>query len=205
MKKIAIYFLLFFSLPGLVIGKEQRIPIQWKECIDGDTAKIILKQQEVKIRFLAVDTPETKHPKKKKEFYGKEASNYTCEKMKNAKKLEIEFDENSDEEDKYHRKLVWLFVNDELFQKKLVQNGYAKVAYLYGDYKYTNILKQEEKKAQEKKLGIWSEKKDNVNDYFLIIIIFLIIIGCMVNTKFRRKTTNKIKRKLKTELKKMVR
>ena len=52
--------------------------------------------------------------------------------------------------------LGWIFVDDSLLQKELISLGYAKVAYLYGDYKYTDELKEEESIAKSKKLGIWS-------------------------------------------------
>ena len=42
--------------------------------VDGDT--IILDTGE-KVRLIGVDTPETKHPRKPVEYFGKEASSYT--------------------------------------------------------------------------------------------------------------------------------
>ena len=51
-----------------------------------------------------------------------------------------------------------MFVDDELLQEQLIQKGYAKVAYLYGDYKYTSRLQEAEKKAKAERLGIWSLK-----------------------------------------------
>ncbi|MDD3305060.1 MAG: thermonuclease family protein [Bacilli bacterium] len=43
-------------------------------------------------------------------------------------------------------------------QNKLVEKGYAKTAYLYGDYKYTSILKKTEEIAKAEQLGIWYNK-----------------------------------------------
>ena len=111
-------------------------------------------------RVLAIDTPETVHPTKGEQPFGKEASNYTCDKVKNAKKLEIEYDEGSTKTDKYNRALGWVFIDDTLLQKDLVSLGYAKVAYLYGDYKYTEDLKKEESIAKSKKLGVWSLEEE---------------------------------------------
>ena len=119
----------------------------------------MLDNKKTTVRFLAIDTPETVHPTKGEEPYGKEASNYTCDKVKNAKKLELEYDEGSTKTDKYSRALAWVFVDDNLLQKDLVSLGYAKVAYLYGDYKYTDELKEIEKTAKSKKLGVWSEEE----------------------------------------------
>ena len=126
------------------------------KCVDGDTARFNINGEVKSTRFIAIDTPESVHPKKKVEPYGKEASNYTCNKLKNAKKIVLEYDENSTKTDKYDRIIAWVFVDDELLQEDLVSKGYAKVAYLYGDYKYTTQLKEKEQIAKNKKLRIWS-------------------------------------------------
>ena len=57
------------------------------KCVDGDTAYFKNENDEIiKARFLAIDTPEYT---KEKEEYGKEASDFTCNKLKNAKKLNL--------------------------------------------------------------------------------------------------------------------
>lgn len=132
-------------------------------CVDGDTAKF-RKSDDLVInaRFLAVDTPETVHPTKGEEPYGKEASNYTCESLTNAKEIKLEYDNNSKEEDNYGRKLVWVFVDDVLLQETLVSKGYAEVAYLYDDYKYTPLLQDTQSVAKANKVGIWSNNNKTV-------------------------------------------
>ena len=124
--------------PFFVYAKEE---VTFSKCVDGDTIKVKVKNKEATVRMLAVDTPESVHPKKKVEYYGKEASDYTCNLITNAKKIELEYDSNSDKYDKYERLLAWVFVDDYLLQDKLVRNGYAEVAYLYDNYKYTDLLK----------------------------------------------------------------
>lgn len=157
MKKVVIIFLFFCVFLTNVNAK--KVAVKFEGCVDGDTIKVMLDDKKTTVRFLAIDTPETVHPTKGEEPYGKEASNYTCDKVKNAKKLELEYDEGSTKTDKYSRALAWVFVDDNLLQKDLVSLGYAKVAYLYGDYKYTDELKEIEKTAKSKKLGVWSEEE----------------------------------------------
>ena len=77
----------------------EKIDVKYSSCVDGDTAKFIINNKIEKVRFLAIDTPETKHPTKGEEPYGKEASNYTCNKLKNAKTIEIEYDETNKAEE----------------------------------------------------------------------------------------------------------
>lgn len=154
-KKIFIFLTIFFIGMNFTYAKEI---VEFSDCVDGDTIKVVLDNKKYTVRMLAVDTPESVHPTKGVEYYGKEASEYTCNKVKNAKKLEVEYDPDSDKTDKYDRLLVWVFTDGELLQKDLVANGYAKVAYLYGDYKYTSELESVQEKASAKSLGIWNEE-----------------------------------------------
>lgn len=158
MKKVVMIFLFFCLFITNVYA--ERVSVKFEACVDGDTIKVILDDKKTTVRFLAIDTPETVHPTKGEQPFGKEASNYTCDKVKNAKKLEIEYDEGSTKTDKYNRALGWVFIDDTLLQKDLVSLGYAKVAYLYGDYKYTEDLKKEENIAKSKKLGVWSLEEE---------------------------------------------
>jgi micrococcal nuclease len=140
--------------------QDDRIVVKLEDCIDGDTASFEIYNNIKTVRFLAIDTPESVHPTKGIEPYGIEASKYTCNELKSAKVIEIEFDINSESFDKYNRLLAWIFVDSKLLQSKLVSMGYAKVAYLYGDYKYTSILLDEEEVAKQKRIGIWYNNKE---------------------------------------------
>lgn len=139
----------------------EKVIVKFNEGVDGDTAKFDMNGEIIKVRFLAVDTPESVHPTKEVQAYGVEASNFTKEKLKNAKTIELEFDNNSDKTDKYGRYLAWIWVDGELLQDLLVKEGLAKVEYLYADYKYTNILEESEKIAKETKIGIWKDEASN--------------------------------------------
>ena len=228
MKKIYT-LILFFICINSISAKE--IEVKFSGCVDGDTAKFIYKEEEITARFLAIDTPETVHPTKEEEEYGKEASEYTCRKIKEANKITLEFDDDSDEKDKYGRYLVWIFVDGNLLQEKLVSKGLASVAYLYGDYKYTDKLEKSEQLAEENKLGIWNidsneqveeKKNDNtdikeskkeekntnkVNSFIekykdYIILIGALIIVYMFNLKSKKKVKTKLKNKIKKDIKK---
>lgn len=135
----------------------ETVKVKLKKCVDGDTARFMIGNEIKSTRFLAINTPEVKHGKTKAQPYGKEASDYTCKRLKNAKKIELEYDDNSSKTDKYGRVLAWVFVDGELLQNELVKNGYAEVKYLYGDYKYTDTLQESMKKVKQEKLNMWSD------------------------------------------------
>ncbi len=138
--------------------KTEKVEVKYNEGIDGDTSKFDMDGETIKVRFLAIDTPESVHPTKEVQAYGVEASRFTKEKLKNAKNIELEFDNNSDKTDKYGRYLAWIWVDGELLQDLLVKEGLAKVAYLYADYKYTSLLQESENKAKEERKGIWQDE-----------------------------------------------
>lgn len=129
--------------------------VLFSKCSDGDTASFIINGKEKKVRFLAINTPEIGD---NIEPFGKEASEYTCNKIKNAKEIYLEYDGASDKEDKYGRVLAFVYVDGKLLEKELIQNGLAKVAYIYGDYEYVDELRKEEEIAKSKRIGIWQEE-----------------------------------------------
>ena len=157
MKKVIIIFLFFilFSLNVKAINNE-RIEVKFSKCVDGDTIKLKINGEKKRVRLIAIDTPESVTPDKPVEKYGKEASELTCNLVKNAKKIEIEYDLNSDKEDKYGRVLAYVYVDNVMIQKELLSRGLAKVAYLYNDYKYTEEFKAIQEEAKSKEIGIWS-------------------------------------------------
>lgn len=175
--------------------------VSLSSCVDGDTAKLVDGTSIITVRFLAVDTPETVHPTKEVQAFGKEASSFTCNELTNAKKIEIEFDSGSDKYDKYNRYLVWLYVDNELIQSKLVSNGYARVYYIYGNYKYTDDLYKLQLIAEQKKIGIWSlsEYQSSMigtnskidNDENIISYLFVILLIILISLIKKNKTINK--------------
>lgn len=158
MKKVLIFLLLNILLINNVFASE-KIEVKYSDCVDGDTIKVIINGEKTTVRLLAVDTPETVHPTKEVESFGKEANDFTCNKIKNAKKIELEYDEASTKADKYGRHLAWVFIDDKLLQEELIKKGYAKIDYLYGDYKYTEKLQKIESDVKDEKIGVWSSEE----------------------------------------------
>lgn len=156
MKKIYILIISLFIIPLNVYAKKEEVKLS--KCIDGDTITVIINKEERKVRFLAVDAPEIDT----NEAYSNEAKKFICNILTNAKKIYLEYDKNSDKEDKYERILAWVWADDILVQKELVKKGYAKIAYLYGDYKYTSELSKFESIAKENKTNIWGDYKEEI-------------------------------------------
>jgi micrococcal nuclease len=170
------------SIPACYIKPVNEMEkVKLSKCGDGDTARFIIKNEEKKVRFLAIDTPEVD----KNDPYSREAKEYTCNKLKQATEIYLEYDSNSDKEDKYGRVLAFVHVDGVLLEKDLIEHGYAKVAYIYGDYNYVEELRKVEEVAKNNKIGIWEEvlgdKEETkvVEEDNIVLRIFHIIIGIM--------------------------
>ena len=156
MKKILMTLLVLLIGTNWVYAKEK---VEFVKCVDGDTFRVLINGEEHLVRMIAVDTPELAKNGNKAEYYAEDAKEYTCNKIMNARKLELEYDPKSDKIDKYDRVLAWVYVDGKLLQEELVKNGYAKVAYLYDDYMYTSILQEKQELASAKEIGVWNSKE----------------------------------------------
>jgi micrococcal nuclease len=124
--------------------------------IDGDTVVIDLDGKQTSVRFIGVDTPETVHPSKPVEFFGKEASNFT-KTLLTGQSVYLQYDQ--DRTDKYGRTLAYVFrAPDGLFVNlEIVKQGYGH-AYTKYPFKHMELFRQGEKHARESGKGLWGEK-----------------------------------------------
>ena len=117
--------------------------------IDGDT--IVLSNDE-KVRLIGVDAPETKHPQKPAEYFGKEATAFT-NKMVGGKVVKLKYDVQR--RDKYGRLLAYVYLVDGTFlNAEIIKQGYGHV-YTKAPFKYLEQFRQYEKEARENKRGLW--------------------------------------------------
>ena len=205
MKKIL--FCLIVILIPFNINASNKLEVKLDKCVDGDTAWVIFNNEVIKTRFLAINTPESTN---KIEEYGKEASEFTCNYLTNTSKLEIEYDNNSDKLDKYNRHLVWVFVDNELLQDLIVKNGLAEIKYIYGDYKYLDILNDSLESAKQNELNLWSNQeylfilfgyRITKEMLYTFIVVILLIITYIFSKKSQKKITNKGKNIIKKYIK----
>lgn len=162
---IAILLITIVLFPASVLAEENTREVKLSQCVDSTSARFILDEQEIKIKFIGIEADEFIKTDSNDEINGQRVDDYVCSLLTNAKSIKIEYEPNISLLDKYGRTNAWVFVDGELLETHLVSLGYAKVAYLYDDYKYNDTLLEEEKKAKEGNLGIWSksiEKQEEV-------------------------------------------
>ncbi|MBI5357221.1 thermonuclease family protein [Candidatus Collierbacteria bacterium] len=119
--------------------------------IDGDTIK--LETDEV-VRYTGIDTPETVHPSKPVQCYGKEASQKNKELVEGK---EVKLEKDISETDKYNRLLRYIWLGDTLVNEYLVREGYAHSSTYPPDVKYQDKFIEAERQAREEKKGLWGD------------------------------------------------
>lgn len=121
--------------------------------VDGDTIKVNFNGIEESLRMIGIDTPESVHPDGSKNTEaGKIASEYT-KSMIEGKEVTLEFDVQ--ERDKYGRLLAYVWLGNTMFNKTLLQEGYAQVSTYPPNIKYVNDFVALERIARENKKGLW--------------------------------------------------
>lgn len=119
--------------------------------IDGDTIEI--ETGEI-VRYIGIDTPETVHPTKTVQCFGKEASDYNKQLVYN--KMVI-LEKDVSDKDRYGRLLRYVYVGHEMINERLAKEGYARSATFPPDVKYAERFLEAQTHAQTKQLGLWSK------------------------------------------------
>ena len=120
-------------------------PFLVTKVIDGDTIEI---NTTAKIRLSGINTPETG------ECYYQEAKDFLSQLIM-AKEIYLEKDISN--KDKYGRLLRYVYINNNLVNGILVEQGYAKVYdYYQNDTSKYYQLKRIEDSAKTSQLGLWA-------------------------------------------------
>lgn len=121
-----------------------------KKVVDGDTIEL---ENGVKVRYIGVDTPESKKPNTPVQCFALEAANRNKELVEGK---EVKLVKDVSNTDKYGRLLRYVYLGDELINNTLVQEGFA-----FSRTYPPDVAKQEqfglsEVSAREGKKGLWA-------------------------------------------------
>ena len=130
--------------------------------VDGDTVRVRIQtppaglNEKETIRMLGVDTPETVHPSRPVEYFGKEASEFTRRALL-GKQVYLAFD--WDTRDQYGRLLAYVYTDKEqCFNTRLIREGYAHV-YTRFPFQFMDEFRRFEQEARKAKLGLWAKRE----------------------------------------------
>ena len=105
--------------------------------VDGDTIAVQLGATREKVRYIGVDTPETKDPRRPVQCYGQKAADF------NARLVDgelVRLVRDVEERDRYGRLLAYVYrVRDELFvNAELARLGYAQPLSIAPDVRHAD-------------------------------------------------------------------
>ena len=124
--------------------------------IDGDT--IVLAGGE-RVRLIGVDTPETVHPNKPVEYFGKEASAFTRRTVE-GERVRLEYEPGS-RTDRYGRTLAYVYTDDgDLLNQEIIEGGYGH-AYTRFPFSKMEEFRATERAAREAGRGLWARELDD--------------------------------------------
>ena len=90
--------------------------------IDGDTIHVRVEGKRRTVRLIGVDTPETKHPTKPVQYFGREASAFTKAALE-GKRVMLQKDRTGDTIDRYGRWLRYVLLDGDNFNARLIRDG----------------------------------------------------------------------------------
>ena len=144
-----VFILLGFGISCVSLEKDTVLVTR---VIDGDTIEI---ENGESVRYIGIDTPETVHPQKPVEYFGKEAAEKNRELVEG--KL-VRLEKDVQDKDEYGRLLRYVYVDDMMVNAELVRSGYA-YSYTYPpNVKYQTLFLQLEREAREEKRGLWGNQ-----------------------------------------------
>jgi micrococcal nuclease len=148
------------SFSSLIIPSTTLVPVQIvsshsaelatvKRVIDGDTIEL---NDERKVRYIGIDTPELHHPTKGVQCFGKEAMEKNKE-LVEGKTIKMKRDVS--ETDRYKRLLRYIWVGDIFVNEYLVREGYASQATFPPDVAYAETFRKAAEEARVSDKGLW--------------------------------------------------
>jgi micrococcal nuclease len=123
--------------------------------IDGDTIDVIVGGAPLRVRYIGVDTPETRHPAKAVQCYGHAASTFNA-RLVSGERVRLVRDVK--ERDRYGRLLAYVYrVRDGLFVNgELARLGYARSLAIAPDTRFAARFAQLARDARKAGRGLWS-------------------------------------------------
>ena len=137
----------------------QTTPLWVMGVIDGDTIAVREVGALFNVRLIGIDTPETVHPSKPVQRYGKEASLFTTNLLK-GEKVYLVYEGERQTVDKYGRVLAYVYrAPDGLFvNAEIIRQGYGH-AYMVYPFKYMEKFRRLEQFARQAMKGLWAPEE----------------------------------------------
>jgi micrococcal nuclease len=142
-------------------GRTAEFPWRVLRVVDGDTVVLSGPDKPVTVRLIGVDTPETVHPRKPVERFGREASAF-LKTLIGGKQVRVEYEPGPSRLDRYRRTLAYLYLEpDGLFvNREIIARGYGH-AYTRYPFAFLDDFRAVENAARAGRLGLWGPEPTN--------------------------------------------
>lgn len=131
---------------------------------DGDTIVVDMNGTDERIRFIGVDTPETRDPRKPVQCFGRAAGAFTKALIGN-NPVRLEADPLSTNRDRYNRLLRYVYLPDgQLVQAEIIKQGYG-FAYTSFPFTKSEEFTAHQKEAEQANRGLWNSCNPEPNDF----------------------------------------
>lgn len=162
---VALILLIFKpAIKGIVPDNYEAGTYNVIEVEDGDTIIVDMDGTPEKVRFIGVDTPETKDPRKPVQCFGRAASEFTKQQIGD-NPVRLEADPTNTNRDRYDRLLRYVYLLDgSLLNAKLIEEGYG-FAYLNFPVEKAEQFQALEDSARANNRGLWAGCEPEVNEY----------------------------------------
>jgi micrococcal nuclease len=118
---------------------------------DGDTLRLVVDGDELRVRLIGIDTPELRPAP---ECFAEEATDALAGLAPVGTRIGYEYDD--DPQDRFERELMYLFAADGTFiNLALVEAGYARELHYAPNFRYRDEIVAAEQAAQAGGLGLW--------------------------------------------------
>ncbi len=163
-----IFLILTLSLSLYFCEKQENTTYKVVEINDGDTVTVVMEKflgliiKTERVRLIGIDAPELDQ-----QPWGRRAKHYLRNIIKESDwQVRIELDVQH--RDKYGRILAYLWdKKGNMINYLMVRNGYALVYTVPPNVKYTHLLIEAQRLAQEERRGIWGKEglKESPSDW----------------------------------------
>jgi len=126
-----------------------------RRVIDGDTIELADRRL---VRYIGIDAPEIRRREGERwvvapQPYGWEAAEAN-RRFVNGKTVRLEYDVQT--HDRYGRLLAYVYVNGQMVNAKLLEEGYAQLFTIPPNVKYAKLFRRLAQEARQHKRGLWA-------------------------------------------------
>lgn len=108
------------------------------------------------VRLIGVDTPETVHPSKPVEYFGREAAAFT-RRLSEGRRVRLAFDPAAGQ-DRYGRTLAYVYLEDGTFlNAEIIRQGYGFAETRF-PHAHLEEFRELERDARDNRRGLWAER-----------------------------------------------